>query len=141
MHIDPLASYIRMPLGFVPQADAISWILGLHDTSDHAPTSWSLSDWAWAGSVKPIATMMPRPNCFMIFLHTGAIARCGAARGNQHVFRLSPAVGTSGRRSIHGLSATSDGGSLTKNTTGSKTRLSAIWLRKGKKCYNDDNCW
>jgi hypothetical protein len=26
-----------------------------------------------AGNVKPVATMMPRPNCFMIFLRTGAM--------------------------------------------------------------------
>jgi hypothetical protein len=44
-----------------------------------------------------------------------------------------PAVGAPGRLSIHGLSATPDGGSLRKNTTSSKARLSAIWPRKAKK--------
>jgi hypothetical protein len=42
-------------------------------------------------------------------------------------------VGTPGRLSIHGLSATPDGGSLPKNTIGSKAHISAIWPRKGKK--------
>jgi hypothetical protein len=41
-------------------------------------------------------------------------------------------VGTPGRLSIHGLSATPDGSSIIKNTAGSKALLSAIWPRKGK---------
>jgi hypothetical protein len=49
-----------------------------------------------------------------------------------------PAVGTPGRRSIHGLSATPDDGSMIKITAGSKPCLSAIWLRKGKKVLT---CW
>src|SRR6266436_8074397 len=56
-----------MPFGFVPQVGIVAWLLGLHDTSAQAPTSWSLSVlWPDAGSVKPIATMMPRQNCFIV---------------------------------------------------------------------------
>src|SRR5258707_1197766 len=40
----------------------------------HVPIS-ALGLWPNPGSVKPIATMMPRHDCFIGFLHTGAIAR------------------------------------------------------------------
>jgi hypothetical protein len=43
-----------------------------------------------------------------------------------------------GRLSIHGLSAMPDGGSPTKNTAVSQARLSAKWLREGKKVLA---CW
>jgi hypothetical protein len=61
------------------------------------------------------------------------MARARGPRKQDQFVRFLPAVGTPGRRSIHGPSASPDGSSLTKNTAGSKARLSAIWLRKGNK--------
>jgi hypothetical protein len=67
-------------------------------------------------------------------LHADAIARCDAARGNQHIFRFArPPWAPPRPPSIHGLSASPDGGSLPKNTTSSKPGISAIWPRKGRK--------
>src|SRR6266436_3346977 len=41
-----------MPFGFVPQVGIVAWLLGLHDTIAQAPTSCSLSDWAFAGTAR-----------------------------------------------------------------------------------------
>jgi hypothetical protein len=64
--------------------------------------SCSLSDCADAGSVNQAGSNSDAwTQLFHCFLHMSAIARCGAARGNQHIFQVcSPAVGIpQGRRS------------------------------------------
>src|SRR5215470_195028 len=80
-----------MPLlGFEHQGKA--WMV--HDTCAQVPTSCSLSDACPnAGNVKPIATTIPRLNCFMISSRE-VQSRALGTQDQTHFFRFKlPAAG------------------------------------------------
>src|SRR5215471_8170980 len=97
-----------MALGFAHRPGFTELV---QDTVLHVPTSWSLIDCAEAGSVKPIATTILRPNCFMIS-STQVQSRAMGHAGSNRFFRCNcPPWAVPRGLSIHGLSATPDGGS------------------------------